>query len=164
MTKQAIIGIGSNLNGPAKQVQHAVDRLSQLTNIALVKQSSLYTSSPQGPQDQQDFCNAVVLVQTELSAVELLLELQALEAEFGRIKTRHWGERIIDLDIIFYGQDVVEKKSPDLVIPHPFALKRDFVLIPTLEIAPEWVLPDGTPLVESNHKFDSHNLRKLSLH
>ncbi len=162
MTTDAIVGIGSNLCGPIEQVQNAIARLSRLASTEVLAQSSLYMSSPQGPQDQQDFCNAVVLIRTQLSAVELLFSLQAIEDEFGRVKTRHWGERIIDLDIIFFGQDKITQDTPHLVVPHPYALERDFVVIPVLEVTPNWVLPCGTHLAETVNEFDSHNLQKLA--
>jgi len=162
MSIEAIIGIGSNLCEPKRQVQLAIQCLSQLAGMRVLAQSSLYVSSPQGPQDQDDFCNAVVLIDTQLTPSELLNSLQTIEREFGRVKTRRWGERIIDLDIIFYGHETIQQNDPDLRIPHPLALERDFVVTPTLEVAPSWTLPDGTPLSEVNCVFVSHNLQKLT--
>lgn len=162
MTIEAIIGIGSNLCEPKRQVQRAFQCLSQRTGMRVLAQSSLYISSPQGPQDQDDYCNAVALIETHLTPIELLQSLQTIEQEFGRVKTRRWGERIIDLDIIFYGHETINQTDPDLSIPHPLALKRDFVVTPTLEVAPSWALPDGTPLGELNSSFTSHNLQKLT--
>lgn len=130
---EAYIGIGSNLENPVFQVNAAIDAFSHLQDIKLVASSSLYASKPQGPQDQPDFVNAVVKVATEMSASELLITLQALERDQGKVKKRHWGERLIDLDILLYGSMTI--KTSDLVIPHPEMKSRDFVLLPLRELA-----------------------------
>lgn len=156
-----LIGIGSNLEGPKDQVRKAISTLKDVPDTVLLKASSLYSSKPQGPQDQDDYVNAVALVSTNLSPIQLLLALKNIEAQFGRVKKRHWGERIIDLDIVFYGQDEVELLDPDLVIPHREALNRDFVVMPALEIAPDWVLPNGERL-ESYQTFSNSYLLSTS--
>ena len=138
ISTDVLIGLGSNLNDPKKQLLNAIDKIRLISDIAVLAQSSLYESSPQGPQDQENFYNAVILVSTNLPATSLLKSLQEIENDFGRIKTRRWGERVIDLDILFYGQNEIQSISPDLTIPHLQALTRDFVIIPALEIAPQW--------------------------
>ena len=105
--------------------------------------------------------NAVVLIQTQLDPKALLLLLQAIELNQGKVKVRHWGERCIDLDILFIDQLVIQQFNPDLIIPHPNALSRDFVLIPALEIAPEWRLPDQTLLKDHLSSCIKHDLKKL---
>jgi len=156
-----LIGIGSNLNDPGFQVAQAISALTSLPHTQWIKSSSPYRSLPQGPQDQDLFCNAVALIETRLSPAELLLALQSIEQAFGRIKTRHWGERIIDLDILFYGQDTILLQEPDLCIPHPHALSRDFVLIPALEICPDWRLPDGSLLSSKLAACLDHGLQRI---
>jgi len=158
---EVIVGLGSNLCEPIKQVLLAFEKISQIAECKLVSKSSLYVSSPQGPQDQEDFCNAAVLLETTLTPVQLLQALQTIEVDTGRVKTRHWGERIIDLDIIFFGQQTLSLKEPFLSIPHPQALHRDFVIIPTLEIAPNWLLPDNSPLAIHAAVTNQHLLQKL---
>ena len=162
MTEQCIIALGSNLSEPDKQLHQAFDALGQLTNCRLLRCSSLYSSHPLGPQDQDRFVNAAALLETALSPVQLLLALQSIEHRFGRVKTRHWGERIIDLDIIFYGRHLVDIKHPSLTIPHPEALNRDFVLVPVLEICPDWKLPNGTALKDQLANADNFDLHKIN--
>lgn len=156
-----LIGVGSNLCNPVLQVKQAIAALSSLPHTRVIQTSSLYQSLPQGPQDQDRFCNAVALVATSLTPSELLLAVQAIEQQFGRIKTRHWGERIIDLDILFYGQHTVRLHEPDLCIPHPHALSRDFVLLPALEICPDWRLPDGSLLASQRASCLGHDLQRI---
>ncbi len=131
--ERVYIGIGSNLEKPIEQVYEAVVCMMELGSTEWRGVSSLYVSKPHGPQDQPDFVNAVVAVDTELSPRELLQILQSAEQRQGRVKTRHWGERVIDLDILLYGNEVVNE--PDLVIPHPRMEERPFVMVPLLEVA-----------------------------
>jgi len=160
-TKKVLIGLGSNLEGPRQQVLSAIGAIKSIEGIHFIANSSLYESSPQGPQDQENFYNAVVLVSTNIPANILLVKLQKIENQFGRIKTRYWGERVIDLDILFYGQDTIQSASPDLTIPHAHALTRDFVIVPALEIAPQWQLPDGSYLKDHQTACLNHQLVKI---
>lgn len=160
-TNQVLIGLGSNLNKPEGQVLSAIEAIRLHPMITLRTYSSLYSSSPQGPQDQEDFVNAVVWIETSLSPIELLTETQAIESKFGRIKTRHWGERIIDLDVLLFNDEEVSETQPALTIPHPYALERDFVLIPAIEIAAEWKLPDSTRLKDHQSSCQGHNLKRI---
>ena len=127
------IGIGANLGPVRENFAKALKSIEKSARVAAV--SSLYKSDPVGPQDQPKFTNAVVKVETELSPFELLDRLKAIEKEIGREKARRWGPRVIDLDIIFYGNLVISTDS--LVIPHPRAHERRFVLEPLLEIEPD---------------------------
>lgn len=103
--------------------------------MTLMSASSLYASKPQGPQDQPDFVNAVAKIKTQLSATSLLASLQTLEKEQGKVKKRHWGERVIDLDILLYGSVTIQTTT--LTIPHPEIPYRDFVLLPLSELVLE---------------------------
>lgn len=158
---EALLALGSNLNDPVQQVEKATLMIGEHASINLLARSSLYSSSPRGPQDQDDYVNSAVLIETQLSPVELLTAMQTIERDFGRIKTRVWGERIIDIDIAFYGQETVQLTQPDLQIPHREALIRDFVLVPCLELAPEWLLPDGTRLKKHLQDCLTHRLTKI---
>lgn len=142
--QEIYIGLGSNLSNPEQQVLKALNSLKTLPATKLVAHSQLYFSRPQGPQDQPDFVNAVALLQTQLNPIELLECLQALEKSQGKVKKRHWGERLIDLDILLYGNQSIQTER--LVIPHPFMTERDFVLLPLAEISPNLVLPDHSKI------------------
>jgi 2-amino-4-hydroxy-6-hydroxymethyldihydropteridine diphosphokinase len=160
MLRKILIGLGSNLNSPIQQIQTAIKTLSLYKEVEILNSSSLYESLPQGPQDQDRFFNAAILIQTELDPESLLLLLQAIELNQGKVKVRHWGERCIDLDILFIDQLIIKQSDPDLIIPHPHALDRDFVLIPTLEVAPDWRLPDQSLLKDHLASCIHHDLKK----
>lgn len=151
------LGIGANLNNPSEQIRIALNALDKLPSTQLLAYSSRYGSKPLGPQDQPDYQNVVAKITTQLSPIELLDALQAQEREQGRIKLRHWGERCIDLDILLYDQLVLE--SERLNIPHKEMQNRSFVVIPLLEIAPDLILPCGTPLSEVQPAFGGELVR-----
>lgn len=130
----AYIALGSNLNNPKKQVQNAVRLIHDIFNTTVIAESSLYHSKPLGPQDQPDYVNQVVAVKTALTAHELLYALQDIENKVGRVRTVRWGPRIIDCDIILFGDEKIA--TAELTIPHPEYQNRDFVLYPLVEIAP----------------------------
>lgn len=128
------IGLGSNLASPIEQVRQALEGLATLPLSRLVISSSLYASRPVGPQDQPDFINAVAALETRLSPLALLDQLQALEQQHRRRRQRHWGPRTLDLDLLLYGNELIE--TPRLSVPHPQMTARAFVLAPLAEIAP----------------------------
>ena len=136
----AYIALGSNLDGPATQVESAFNALAQLSRCRLVARSRLYRTQPLGPQDQPEFVNAAAGLLTALSPRELLIELKRLEALLGREQpVMRWGPRRIDLDLLVYADARVAQS--DLVIPHPGLPERNFVLYPLREIAPELLVP-----------------------
>ena len=135
----AYIGLGSNLSNPIEQLKTALHSIAALPSTRLLQSSSFYGSKPLGPQDQPDFVNAVCKIQTNLSVKDLLHHLQKIELEQGRIKKRHWGERLIDLDILLFGDDIIS--TDELTVPHKQIALRDFVLIPLVEIAPGLIIP-----------------------
>ena len=139
-THSVYIGLGSNLAGPAEQVQLAFKALDALPKTAVIQCSQLYASKPQGPQDQPDFVNAVCLIETELEPLMLLDALQAIEQSQGRVKIRRWGERNIDLDILLFDEAVIS--SERLTVPHPQIAHRDFVLLPLAEISAGLLIPN----------------------
>ena len=126
------IGVGANIGPVRENFARALRSMEECARVVAV--SSLYESDPVGPQDQPRFTNAVVKAETELSPFELLGRLKTIEKEIGRKKTTRWGPRMMDLDIIFYGDLIISTDS--LVIPHPRAHERRFVLEPLLEIEP----------------------------
>ncbi|ODN42878.1 2-amino-4-hydroxy-6-hydroxymethyldihydropteridine diphosphokinase [Piscirickettsia litoralis] len=154
MITQCFIALGSNLNSPVQQVQSAVKELAEDRGIVVEKCSSWYLSKPYGPQDQPDFINGVVAIQTELAPLALLDTLQTIEHAHGRTRDQHWGPRTLDLDLLLYGQHT--EQCERLSLPHPEMLKRNFVLLPLYELAPELILPGGTAL----KKFIDQSLNK----
>ena len=140
--KQAWVGLGSNLEEPLTQLTDAYRRLAADPQIHVEAASSVYLSAPQGPQDQPDFYNAVLWLRTSMTPEKLLTSLLATETEMGRKRLRHWGERCIDLDLLAYER--LEISSPDLVLPHPRAHERRFVLDPLIELLGEDYCLPGT--------------------
>ena len=136
----AYIGIGSNLQGPAKQIENATDLLANIPRTRLVSVSSKYRSAPFGGVEQPDFVNAVAAVLTRLSPLNLLAALQDIVIRQGRERNgTRWGPRVLDLDLLVYSDEEVDE--PDLTVPHPGIGERNFVLLPLGEIAPELVVP-----------------------
>lgn len=136
--KPAIVALGSNLEQPAQQVSAALRRMAEHPHIRMMKHSSLYLSAPVGYADQPDFVNAVCALETALSGVDLLAELNQIEAEFGRERTFRNAPRTLDLDIIDYNGE--SSNDPHLTLPHPRAHERGFVMLPLAEILPDFVL------------------------
>lgn len=157
----AYIGLGSNLSEPINQVKAAIEKIRALTNSQVVAVSSLYLSKPMGPQDQDDYINAVLALETSLSAIELLNALQAIENEAGRVrKDNRWGARILDLDIILFGSQTIN--SERLTVPHYGMTEREFVLYPLLEIAPSLHLPSGESVKLLSQNINNNAMVKLS--
>ncbi len=136
---RAFIGLGSNLDDPASQVQKAFDELAQLPSSRLIRHSSLYRSAPVGRRDQPDFINAVAQIETGLSPHELLNALLEIEHRHGRVRECANGPRTLDLDLLIY--DDLECSDRCLTLPHPRMHQRAFVLQPLLEIAPDACVP-----------------------
>lgn len=135
----AYVGLGSNLEDPAKQVETALQELDRLPRTRLVRRSTLHRTAPVGYRDQPDFINAVAELETDLPAERLLDELQALEARHGRVRSFPNAPRTLDLDLLLFGDLVVQTER--LILPHPRMRERAFVLEPLREIAPDLDLP-----------------------
>jgi 2-amino-4-hydroxy-6-hydroxymethyldihydropteridine diphosphokinase len=133
------IGIGSNLGKSLNNCKNAVEFLSRTKGVELKTVSSFYKTEPVGIETQNYFINAVVEIKTDLSPQILLQELQNIENDMGRQSEVKGGPRIIDLDLLFYGQNVISEDS--LIIPHPEIQKRRFVLEPLCEIASYFIHP-----------------------
>lgn len=155
------IGLGSNQGDSGNLLSQALAEINALENSRLLAQSSLYSSSPMGPQDQPDYLNAVCLVETSLQPEELLSALQNIEQTHGRVrKAERWGPRTLDLDILLYGNQHID--TPDLTIPHYGMADREFVLVPLFEIAPNMIMPDGKPIALWVAKCNLEGLKRLS--
>lgn len=175
-TVDSYIGLGSNLSNPSGQVGEAIAKLNDIPDTSLVAHSSLYASQPMGPKNQPDFINAVAKIRTCLEPHTLLSELLRLELQLGRkrpgehihltrarrdgdIAFTHWGPRVIDLDLLLYGDQVV--CSEELMIPHPGLLERDFVVHPLLEISPDLTIPKYGLLADHVDSATSYQLKRL---
>lgn len=142
----AYIGLGSNLNDPARQLRTGIQAIAQLPETQLIARAHWYQSAAIGPGEQPAYLNTVVAVDTRLQPLELLHALQAIERAQGRQRSVHWGPRTLDLDILLYGDSNIA--TPELQVPHPYLRLRNFVLLPLADIAPTLVLPDGTLLAQ----------------
>jgi len=140
MPHRVFIGIGSNLGDRRANCREARERIQQLPDTRVVKESSLYESEPHG-NAKTWFANSVIEIETELGSAELLKQLKAIEEQMGRkrAKGKRWGSRIIDLDILLYDMEIIEKRN--LKVPHKRLPERRFVLLPLSELAPQLIHP-----------------------
>jgi 2-amino-4-hydroxy-6-hydroxymethyldihydropteridine diphosphokinase len=135
------VGLGSNLGDRRANLEATIGRLAREPGVRVVRRSGLYETEPVGVADQPWFLNAVLEIETRLAAGELLRMLKRIERELGRRPGRRWGERLIDLDLLVYGEQPLAE--PDLTVPHPEMWRRLFVLVPLAELAPDLLAPDG---------------------
>ena len=136
----AYVGLGSNLDRPAVQIDTAFSMLAEIPETRLVLRSSLYRSAPLGGIEQPDFSNAAAGLLTRLDARALLAELQQIERRRGRQRDgSRWGPRVIDLDLLAFGRQVID--APGIRVPHSGIAQRNFVLLPLREIAPDLDIP-----------------------
>jgi 2-amino-4-hydroxy-6-hydroxymethyldihydropteridine diphosphokinase len=135
----AYVGLGANIGEPRRQLQTAIEELTDLPDTQLVLVSGLYRSAPLDYVDQPDFLNAVVQIDTELSPVALLDSLQEIENRHGRERPFPGAPRTLDLDLLLYGSRSID--SPRLTVPHSRMHERAFVLAPLSEIAPDIAIP-----------------------
>jgi 2-amino-4-hydroxy-6-hydroxymethyldihydropteridine diphosphokinase len=140
---RVFLGIGTNLGDRERNLQEARTALSQ--RLEILKESSIYQTAPWGYLDQPAFLNQVIEAQTALSSLNLLDFLKQTETQLGRQANFRFGPRLIDLDILFYGNRIIQ--TPRLQVPHPRLTERAFVLIPLAEIAPEFVHPQNKQTV-----------------
>lgn len=142
---QVFIGLGSNIDDPLDRLSEAYQHLTAQADLSATGLSKVYISSPQGPPDQPDFYNAVAGFTASLSPHKLLTTLLNIETQMGRKRLRHWGERCIDLDLLLYGTAVIATDA--LILPHPRAHERRFVLDPLSELlGTDYVMPGQPPL------------------
>ena len=135
----AYIGLGSNQGGPRAQIDQAFAEIDGLPATRLAARSPLYRSAPIDAPGQPDFVNAVAAVETELSAVQLLAALQAIESRHGRERPQRNAPRTLDLDLLLFGETACA--SPELTLPHPRMHERAFVLRPLLDLDPRAQIP-----------------------
>ena len=139
---RAFVGLGSNLGDRLQNLRSAVEYLGR-KGVTVLAASSVYETEPVGPP-QPEFLNAAVAVETDLPPAELVTLLKKAEAEIGRKQTERWGPRIIDLDLLLYGEEAVSE--PGLSLPHAELTNRAFAMVPVLEIDEDVELPSGEAL------------------
>jgi 2-amino-4-hydroxy-6-hydroxymethyldihydropteridine diphosphokinase len=135
----AYVALGSNLEDPVRQLRDGLEALGKLPDTRIVRVSSFYRSAPVGYADQPDFVNAVAVIETGLAPRALLDALLAIERQHGRVREFPNAPRTLDLDIVAYGDRIVDE--PGLAIPHPRMHERAFVMVPLAEIAPDAAIP-----------------------
>lgn len=137
---RCFISLGSNIGDGPGIIHQALEAMAKNDAIDVVRASSFYRTAAWGRTDQADFTNAVAEVVTTLSAEQLLSQLLQLESELGRRRdTGHWGPRLIDLDLLTFAEEQIS--SPGLTVPHPHMHERAFVLVPLLELEPDFKIP-----------------------
>lgn len=157
------IGLGSNLEGPQQQLSSAIAEIGQLPATTVLQHSPFYRSTAIGPGEQPDYINAVAYLHTDLDAMALLQQLQAIEQAHGRQRLLRWGARTLDLDILLFDDMVLETEA--LHLPHPRIAERNFVIAPLYDLCPGLALPDGTTLGSLLATMSQAGLQRLdSLH
>jgi len=149
MSVDAYIALGANLGDRRQTLIAALRGIDALPGTAVISVSPVYETEPWPDLSQPSYANAVACVRTSLGALELLGALQDIENELGRTRETRYGSRTIDLDILLFGDEAWA--LPELTVPHPRMLEREFAVRPLLDIAPDVRLPDGTPVRDAAH-------------
>ena len=139
INRQIFLGLGSNLGNRKTFLTTAVQCFQNHRDISVLQESTVIETAPVGEVEQGAFLNQVIEIETNLNPLELLAVILAIEKSQGRIRTEKWGPRTLDIDILFFGDTVVQYET--LQIPHPELHRRVFVLQPLQEIAPEYIHP-----------------------
>jgi 2-amino-4-hydroxy-6-hydroxymethyldihydropteridine diphosphokinase len=156
----AWLGLGSNLRQPLRQLKTALERLGSVEGIEILKTSGFYRTPPWGDEQQDDFINAVVQIETGLGPLALLHELQSIENGMGRQRSgRRWGPRLIDIDLLLYGDQ--QYRSEELELPHPRMHERAFVLLPLCELDALTMIPGHGAAGTLLEGLDSRGIFKL---
>ncbi|WP_417695403.1 2-amino-4-hydroxy-6-hydroxymethyldihydropteridine diphosphokinase [Roseibium sp.] len=146
-TVRAALGLGSNLGETKANIDAALAKLDETPGLRLISRSSDYRTPPWGPVPQDDYRNCCAVIETELSPRALLERCLQVEKDLGRIRDIRWGPRIIDIDVLIYGDAVVDEDN--LTLPHPRMAERAFVLVPLSEIWPDAPIGDNQTAAEA---------------
>ena len=157
--RHAFIGLGSNLDDPVAQLEHALVALDACEGIRVAAVSSCYRTEPWGDTAQPDFVNAVARLETSRSPEDLLDALVRIEDAAGRTRARRWGPRTLDLDLLLF--DDIRRDTPQLTLPHPHLHERAFVLVPLVELAPSLVIPGRGPVRQLLASVGSAGVERL---
>ena len=159
MTVTAYLGLGANLGDRLANMREAVRLLEAHGSCRVTARSPVYETKPIGIEDQPDFLNAVIAIETSLGPEALLDLCKSIENRLGRVRTNKWGPRVIDLDILLCGEAVVQQEG--LTIPHPEAVNRAFVLVPLADIAPEIEVAPGLTAREAAERVGSGGVQRV---
>jgi len=159
---KAWLGLGSNLQQPVAQLRQALHRLGETDEVKILETSSFYRTPPWGDEQQDDFINAVVQIETSLDPIPLLRTLQSIENLMGRQRTnRRWGPRLIDIDLLLYGYQ--RYHCDDLEIPHPGMFERAFVLVPLSELDARLKIPGRGTVQDLLQQLDCSGICRLDV-
>lgn len=158
-TQIACVALGANIGEPLHQIEAAFAALAALAGTRVLARSSLYRSAPVGYADQPDFINAVAMIETTLAPHALLDAVLAIERAHGRVREFPNAPRTLDLDIVLYGDVVLQE--PGLTIPHARMLQRAFVMVPLAEIAPDTVVPGQGRVSDLAKRVDAASVAQL---
>jgi 2-amino-4-hydroxy-6-hydroxymethyldihydropteridine diphosphokinase len=158
-THAACVALGANIGEPVRQIEAGFTALAELPGTRLLARSSLYRSAPVGYADQPDFINAVAMIETELTPHALLDAVLAIERAHGRVREFPNAPRTLDLDIVLYGDVVLQE--PGLTIPHARMLERAFVMVPLAEVAPDAVVPGQGRVGDLARRVDAQSVAQL---
>jgi len=157
---QVWLGLGSNQRHPAARLSEALDYLGRVDGISVTATSSFYRTPPWGDEEQDDFINAVSSIETSLAPLALLAETQAIETRIGRRQSsRPWGPRVIDIDLLLYGD--LTCSLDGLEIPHPYMHERAFVLVPLAELNASLEVPGHGRVGDLLRTIDCRDIRRL---
>lgn len=138
--KTVYLGLGTNLGERISYIENAIRSIKEIRNTEFEKASRVYETEPWGVTSENSYLNCAVKIRTGLKAEELLTEIKQLEKKLGRTENIRWSDREIDIDILFYGNEIIRNET--VIIPHSFIEKRKFVLVPLKEIAPDFIHPE----------------------
>nr|WP_321446842.1 2-amino-4-hydroxy-6-hydroxymethyldihydropteridine diphosphokinase [uncultured Cohaesibacter sp.] len=158
---EVYISLGGNIGDPAITIEDALSTLSSQKGVRVMSRSPYYITPPWGKTDQAEFINACALIKTTLPARELLAVCLAVEKSMGRVRGDHWGPRIIDIDLLTYGDHVIDEDN--LKIPHPYINERAFVLVPLRDLAPDFSL-NGQSIDSMLENLDVTGISLLDKH
>lgn len=161
MKNTAYLSLGSNIGNKSQNLNEAIGKIEQNPACTTAAVSSFYETKPYGYADQDNFINAVIKIKTDLQLEELFIFIKNIEKEMGRMKRVKWGPRELDIDILFFNDEI--RKSDELTVPHKGITERDFVLIPLAEIAPDLIHPELVQKISDICKTINQNniIRKI---